>query len=110
MVTVTLLPLTVAPEAGVLDEALSADGPFWTVTGMLLAPVLLVVSRTDAVRVAGPSGGPPVSHGKLSGPFDAPLVVAPGWPPAATVNVLVPAAAPLIQMMTHRLPVTRAPL
>src|SRR2546428_7640563 len=110
MVTVTLLPLTVAPEAGVLNEALSADGPFWTVTGMLLAPVLLVVSRTDAVRVVGPSGVPPVSHGKLIGPFDVSLVVATVWPPAVSVNVLVPAAAPLIQMMTHCVPVTVAPL
>src|SRR6266850_4812906 len=109
MPTVTL-PLTVAPCAGVEKPEVSCEEPFWTVTGMLLAPVLLLASRTDAVSVVGPSGVPVVIHGMLIGPFEVSLVVATVWPPAVNVNVLVPAAAPSIQMMTHWVPVTVAPL
>src|SRR2546421_190248 len=45
MPTVTL-PLTVAPCAGVEKPAVSCEEPFWTVTGMLPVPVLLLGSRT----------------------------------------------------------------
>src|SRR5258705_5272463 len=109
MPTVTL-PLTVAPCAGVEKPAVSCEEPFWTVTGTLPVPVLLLASRTDAVSVVGPSGVPVVIHGMLIGPLEVSLVVATVWPAALTVNVFVPAAAFSIQIVTHCVPVTMAPL
>ena len=109
MPTVTL-PLTVAPCAGVEKPAVSCEEPFWTVTGMLPVPVLLLASRTDAVSVVGPSGVPVVIHGMLMGPLEVSFVVATVWPAALSVNVFVPAAAFSIQMVTHCVPLTVAPL
>src|SRR5882762_3126637 len=108
MPTVTL-PLT-APCAGVEKPAVNCEEPFWTVTGMPPVPVLLLASRTDAVSVVGPSGVPVVIHGMLIGPLEVSFVVATVWPAALSVNVLVPAAAFSIQMLTHCVPVTVAPL
>src|SRR5256885_1511129 len=109
MPTVTL-PLTVAPCAGVEKPAVSCEEPFWTVTGMLPVPVLLLGSRTDAVSVVGPSGVPVVIHGMLIGPLEVSFVVATVWPAALSVNVFVPAAAFSIQMVTHCVsPLTVAP-
>src|SRR5205823_4997502 len=109
MLTVTL-PLTVAPCAGVEKPAVSCEEPFCTVTGMLPVPVLLLGSRTDAVSVVGPSGVPVVIHGMLIGPLEVSFVVATVWPAALSVNVFVPAAAFSIQMVTHCVPLTVAPL
>src|SRR5436189_6487234 len=100
----------VAPAAGAVKLAESGDDPFWTVTGTLLAPVLLLASRTDAVSVVGPSGVPVVIHGMLMGPLEVSFVVATVWPAALSVNVFVPAAAFSIQMVTHCVPLTVAPL
>src|SRR2546430_4810376 len=100
MPTVTL-PLTVAPCAGVEKPAVRCEVPFWTVTGVLPEPVLLLGPRTDAVSVVGPSGVPVVIHGMLIGPFEVSFVVATVWPAALSVNVLVPAPASSIQILTH---------
>src|SRR5438309_12049492 len=95
------LPLTVAPCAGVEKPAVSCEEPFWTVTGMLPVPVLLLASRTDAVSVVGPSGVPVVIRGMLMGPVEVSVVVATGWPAAVSVDGFVPAAAFSTQMGTH---------
>jgi hypothetical protein len=104
------VPLTVAPAAGALKPAASPAAPFCTVTGMLREPVLPAGSRTKTVSVVGPSGVPVVSHGMLTGPFEVLLLLATGWPPALTVNVLVPAAAPPSHTTIHCVPRTVAPL
>src|SRR5260370_14663214 len=104
------VPRTVAPCGGVEKPAMSWEEPFWTVTGMLPVPVLLLASRADAVSVIGPSGVPVVIHGMLIGPLEVSFVVATVWPAALSVNVFVPAAAFSIQMVTHCVPLTVAPL
>src|SRR5258708_3232470 len=109
MPTVTL-PLTVAPCAGVEKPAVNCEEPFWTVTGMLPVPVLLLASRTDAVSVVGPSGVPVVIHGMLIGPLEVSFVVATVWPAALSVTVLVPPAPFSVQMVAHWVPVTVAPV
>src|SRR5919201_6664109 len=101
MPTLTV-PLTVAPDAGDEKSALSGPGPlFWTFTWMLPAPMLLLASRTETVSVVGPFAVDVVIHGMLIGPLDVSLVVATVWPPAVSVNALVPDAAFSIQTTTH---------
>jgi len=68
MVTVTLVPLTVAPSAGVVKDALSGVGPFCTTIVLLVDPVLPVASRTLAVSTVLPLGTVVVSHGIDTGP------------------------------------------
>src|SRR5947209_2106400 len=108
-----IVPLTSAPSAGVVNEALGGVGPpFCTVTvrvAVAVAPVLLLASRTDTVSVVGPFGVDVVIQGMLIGPFDVSLVVATTWPPAVSVNDRLPAAAFSIQTTTHTVPVTVAP-
>src|SRR5205823_6081647 len=105
-----IVPLTSAPAAGVVNEALSGLGPpFCTVTVRVAGAGPPLASRTDTVSVVGPFGVDVVIQGMLIGPFDVSLVVATTWPPAVSVNDRLPAAAFSIQTTTHTVPVTVAP-
>ena len=61
MPTVTL-PLTVAPSAGLLNEALSCVPPFWTVTVRVAVAVTPELSRTVRPSVWLPRVYPVVVH------------------------------------------------
>ena len=66
-----VVPLTVAPLAGLVNAAVSGGGPpFCTVTATLLEPVLLAASRTPTVKVWGPLGVRNVSQGSVTCVFD----------------------------------------
>ena len=85
------MPLTVAPAAGLVNDAVSAGGggggvpPLATVIAIDAAPVFPVASRALAVSVCAPSATADVLHGSETGPVPAVVVVATVWP--ATVSV-----------------------
>src|SRR5881398_2221110 len=65
--TVTM-PLTVAPSAGLVNEACNCPGPPWVTTVRLALPVLLIESRTLTVAVCVPPVAPVLFHGIEIGP------------------------------------------
>jgi len=85
------VPLTVAPAAGLVNDAVSAGGggggvpPLATVIAIDATPVFPVASRALAVSVCAPSATEDVLHGSETGPVLAVVVVATVWP--ATVSV-----------------------
>jgi hypothetical protein len=86
--TVTV-PLTVAPSAGLVNDAArgggGGGGPLAIVIGIEVAPVLPVASRALAVSVCGPSGALAVLHGMETGPVEAVVWVATVWPATESV-------------------------
>ena len=75
-------PLTVAPAAGLVNEAASVGvPPLDIVTDRVATPTLPTESRTVAVTVCAPSGTPRVSHAKEIGPDEVSFVVATVPPP-----------------------------
>ena len=85
MPTLTLVPLTVAPAAGLVNEAVSGCGPFCTVTVLLVAPVLPVASRALAVSTVLPFDTDAVSHGIDTGPVLLVVWVPTTWAPTDSV-------------------------
>ena len=79
------VPLTVAPSAGLVNEARSAGWPFCTVTTRAEAPVLPAASRALATTVVDPSLTPRVSHAIEIGPDAVSAVVATVAPPTLSV-------------------------
>src|SRR5581483_10111291 len=114
MPTLTV-PLTVAPAAGVVNEAASVEPPppvpFWTVMGTLNEPVAPAESRTVSVSVCAPFGTLMLFQAAVTGPLDVLLVVDTVCPAMVSVNVRAPAAAPLTHIVVHTaVPLTVAPL
>ena len=93
MPTVTV-PLTVAPGAGLVNDALSAPA-FCTLTEMVVLPVapfgstdviqVRSVKGTVAFNVWGPFDTFVLSHGSVTGPLDVSVPVARICPPMLSV-------------------------
>ena len=85
------MPLTVAPDAGLVNDAPRGGGGgggaplLATVIGIDAAPVLPVASRALAVSVCGPSAAANVLHGIDTGPVLDVVLVATVWPPTDSV-------------------------
>ena len=105
--TVTM-PLTVAPSAGLVNEAVSVAGPCVTTVRFAL-PVLFTASRTLTVAVCVPPEAPAVFHGIEIGPFDVVFVVTTAAPSMLSVRLRVPAAAFSSQIVNHTVPLTVVP-
>src|SRR6266850_1862067 len=90
--TVTL-PNTVAPSAGLVNDATSGGGPPAMTTVRLALPVLFVESRTLTVAVCVPPEAPVLFHGIEIGPLAVVAVVATAVPSMLSVRFRVPAAA-----------------
>src|SRR6266404_2033907 len=112
MPTLTV-PLTVAPSAGAVNEAVSGAGPppppaFCTLNARVVLPELPAASRTVATSVCVPLATRVESHGSVTW-FEASVPLTSVTPPMASVKVRVPAEAPSTQTSDHTVPVTVAP-
>src|SRR5882724_12638433 len=106
--TVTL-PNTVAPSAGLVNDATSGGGPPAMTTVRLALPVLFVESRTLTVAVCVPPEAPVLFHGIEIGPLAVVAVVATAVPSMLSVRFRVPAAAFSSQIVNQTVPLTVVP-
>src|SRR2546423_11517292 len=98
-----VVPVTVAPEAGLVKAAVSAGVggvtmPFFTVTFTVEPPVLLDESFTVAMSGWVPSTTIFVSYGIETGPLLAVVVEPIGLPPSDSEYVFVAAVLPSSHM------------
>src|SRR5712664_3139346 len=105
-----IVPLTVAPAAGLVIEADSGVGPFCTTIAALLLPVLPVASRALTVSVCDPLATCVVSHGIEIGPVLLVVVDATFWAPTLSVYVFDVPLEPPSQSTTQLVPLTVVPL
>ena len=82
---IVTVPLTVAPAAGLVNDAVRGCGPFCTVIVLAAEPVLPAASRTVAVRVCEPLGTVVVSQGIDTGPVLLVVCVPTVWVPTVSV-------------------------
>jgi len=101
------VPLTVAPAAGLVMNALSVPPPP-TVTLRVAVAVRPAPSRTVSVKACGPLAAPAVFQLKLA-LVAAPDVVYACVPSMASVNVIGVPLAPVSDMPMATVPVTVAP-
>ena len=83
MPTLTV-PLTVAPWAGAVNDALSPPA-FCTLTETVVLPVAPFGSRTVAFNVWGPVDTFVLSHASVTGPLDVSVPVVSVCPPMLSV-------------------------
>ena len=109
-----VLPLTVAPEAGLVNVAVSTGVgdvvmPFFTVTLTVEPPVLFDESFTVATSGCVPSTTIFVSKGIETGPLLAVVVEPIALPPSVSVYVFVGAVLPSSHIVAHAVLLTVVP-